>query len=279
MKVAILCVNYNSFKEFQIYYRSIKKAEKTSNVNVTVILFDNSSSIKKKQLSFIQKLQAEDNNFKFIASKNLGYLGTVQTNLKKIKINFDSFDLLCITNVDLKIKQDFFSSLEKTIFPDSLGMIGPSIISRKEINKNPKIHKRPSLLKLYINILMHTFPFTSKLQFMLHHLRLKKDEKHFNTLPKNNSFDLKPIYALHGSFTMFSPKAFKLIMDNKYPIFLFGEEIFFAEITRLAGLNSYFSPSLVVFDDEHVSTGKLPSWTYRKLNIKALLYIIRKFYF
>ena len=126
---------------------------------------------------------------------------------------------------------------------------------------------------------MHTFPFTSKLQFMLHHLRLKKDEKHFNTLPKNNSFDLKPIYALHGSFTMFSPKAFKLIMDNKYPIFLFGEEIFFAEITRLAGLNSYFSPSLVVFDDEHVSTGKLPSWTYRKLNIKALLYIIRKFYF
>ena len=51
MKVAVLCVNYNSFKEFQIYYKSIKKAEKNSNVKVTVILFDNSSLIKKKQLA------------------------------------------------------------------------------------------------------------------------------------------------------------------------------------------------------------------------------------
>ncbi len=279
MKVAILCVNYNSFKEFQIYYKSIKKAEKNSNVKVTIILFDNSSLIKKKQLSYIQKLHEKDNNFKFIISKNLGYLGTIQNNLKKIKINFDSFDLFCVTNVDIKIKQDFFYKLEKTIFPDYFGMIGPSIISRKKINKNPKIHQRPSLLKLFINILMHTLPITSKLQFMLHHLRLKKDEKHLNRLTKNNSLDLKPIYALHGSFTIFSPKAFTLVMKKKYPMFLFGEEIFFAEITRQAGLNSYFIPSLVVFDDEHVSTGKLPSWTYRKLNIKALIYIIREFYF
>ncbi len=279
MKVAILCVSHNSFKEFLIYYKSIKEAQKNSNTQVSLILFDNSSLLKENQLSKIQKLQDEDINFKFILSENLGYLGTIQKNLKKTNSNFNNYDFICITNVDLKIKKDFFFELEKIQFPDNLGMLGPSIISKKQINKNPKINKRPSIFKLIINILMHTLPITAKLQFMLHHSRLKKDENLLKKSTKNNQSNLIPIYALHGSFTMFTSKGFKLVKENFYPMFLFGEEIFFAEILKRAGLKTYFIPSLIVLDDEHVSTGKLPSFTYRKLNIKALIYIIKKFYF
>ena len=109
-------------------------------------------------------------------------------------------------------------------------------------------------------------------------MRLKIYEKYFQKRKLKNSSEIIYTYSSHGSFLIFTKKGFNLITKQKYPIFLFGEELFFGEILRINNLYSVYKPSLVVFDKEHISTAKLSSKRYRNLNSKAIIYIIKKFY-
>lgn len=278
MKLAIFCVCHNSYKEFFLFYKSIKKAEKNSKFKVSLFLLDNSSDKNNYFLDKINNLVKDDNAFQYISSPNYGYLGTIHKNLVKLNFKVSNFDYFCISNVDLLLKSDFFKVLEKCKFQNNIGMIGPSIITDKNIDKNPKIIHRPSIFKLLLNLLIFQFPFLSDIQFFLHHVRLKIYEKFFQKLKHKNVSDIIYTYSSHGSFLIFTKKGFSIISKENYPIFLFGEELFFGEQLRINNFYSIYKPSLVVFDKEHISTGKLSSKKYRNLNSKAISYIIKKFY-
>ena len=259
MKLAIVCVCHNSYEEFFLFYKSIKKAEKNSNFKVSLFLLDNSSQENNYFLEKINNLVKDDNAFKYISSKNYGYLGTIQKNWGKLNISHSNFDYLCVSNVDLLLKNDFFKVLEKCKFPKNVGMIGPSIITNKNIDKNPKIIHRPSIFKLLVNLLIFQVPFLSDIQFSLHHIRLKIYEKFSKKHNLKKGSEIIYTYSSHGSFLIFTKKGFSIINKENYPILLFGEELFFGELLRINNFYSIYKPSLVVFDKEHVSTGKLSS--------------------
>jgi hypothetical protein len=61
-------------------------------------------------------------------------------------------------------------------------------------------------------------------------------------------------------------------------MFLFCEELYLAESCRRAGLTVKYEPSIVVYDKEHVSIGKMPHSLYCKYNLKAMKYIIENFF-
>lgn len=110
---------------------------------------------------------------------------------------------------------------------------------------------------------------------LLHHIyqnSLYKRKK------KKKESSQKRIYAGHGSFMIFTKIFFTQYSKIEYPIFLFGEELFFAELIRRKSLYVEYFPNIKVYDDEHISTSKMNSKFYYKCNREAIKYIISNFY-
>jgi GT2 family glycosyltransferase len=77
---------------------------------------------------------------------------------------------------------------------------------------------------------------------------------------------------------IFRPEIFLQEPKLDYPVFLFCEEIFMAEMALRIGKKVTHCPSVKVWDKEHASTGLMNLWRYCKYNHDALSYIIRTFY-
>ena len=86
------------------------------------------------------------------------------------------------------------------------------------------------------------------------------------------------IYAGHGSFMMLTKHFFIHYKKIEYPIFLFGEELYLAELIRMADLRVRYVPGLEVIDMEHASTGKMKKAFYYKCNKESIDYILENFY-
>ena len=87
------------------------------------------------------------------------------------------------------------------------------------------------------------------------------------------------VYCGHGSFIILT-SVFNSVNHKPltYEPFLYGEELFLAELIREQGFLVYYDNKLIVNDFEHASTGNLPKKDYYLLNMKALKFIIKRFY-
>jgi GT2 family glycosyltransferase len=225
----------------------------------------------------INQLKKTDPNFSYFRVKNAGYLPTAQQFLVANPKCFKEYDYIIISNVDLEIHQDFFLKLQ-ALNSDKLknaAMVAPKIVTEIGTNKNPKIRVRPTTKNLEIR----RFLFSNALaHFALERIHLWKKKWRAHSELSSTSEDYAKIYASHGSFMLFTRRAIDVLLKKQYPIFLFGEELFLAEEFMLEGLATYYHSSLVVHDSEHASTGQLKSANYRRLNFKALEFIISQYF-
>lgn len=268
-KFLLIPVNYNSYEQLSKYIGSCNSAFsrlKTNKDKVSIDIFvaDNSNEL----IDFI--LPQNNNHFcyKLFKNGNLGYLGGALRILNNLK-NVEEYTYVIISNVDIEFDLNFFNSLLKNDYVPSIGWIAPAIISYAENrDKNPKIIKRYNLKALKILRLIYRFP-------ILHYL-------YNNTLYKRKkfrqSFEAQSIYAGHGSLMIFTGKALSSLLPLSYPVFLFGEECFFAEMLNKNGYSVYYDPSIKVYDKEHVSTGNMKRDFYYKCNHEAINYLISEFY-
>lgn len=262
MKVLLVCVNYNSYIELKKYLRSLDDAVKISQIQLDVIVADNSSQCEEIDTSDYKNLCIQRDLW-----NNLGYLGGAMASIKKNQ-NIAEYDYICISNVDIEIDIKFFSMLEKKVYDSKIMWIATSILSRKELrNRNPKIKERYTKKQLLKLLFLHKHPF---IYWLYCNTLYKRKRRQHNQCESN-------IYAGHGSFMLFKTRLFEEL-NEKYPVFLFGEEIYFAEEIRKRGGIVYYDPSLIVYDDEHVSTSKMPKKYYSECNINALEYIINRYY-
>lgn len=262
MKILIVCVNYNSYNELRLYLNSIiASARRANQVSVHVIVADNSTCC--------QNVEISDSKVKIqtITYNNIGYLGAAQIAIYSIK-DLDTFDYVAISNVDLLVKEDFFEQLSTIVVDKKTAWIAPQIWSDYEDrDRNPKIIKRYSKKKLQILNLLYQYPI---LDWMYTNTFYKKKSKY-------RTYREQKIYAGHGSFILLTNEFFKCCHIN-YPIFLFGEELYLAELIMRAGLRVHYYPKLVVYDMEHVSTGKMKKIFYYKCNKESIDYILKTFY-
>jgi len=54
------------------------------------------------------------------------------------------------------------------------------------------------------------------------------------------------IYAGHGSIMIFTKAFMMKNLDLEFPAFMYGEEIFFAELVRLSHLETIYVPNIYV---------------------------------
>lgn len=263
-RIAIFCVNYNTYEELDAYMRSVVLAALLvrERASVDVFIADNTED----------NIKIIDTNNDCIAvkvyafHKNLGYFGAIQKMMAAENVNL--YDYVIVSNVDLVLEKQTFVSMLDTKTPARTGWIAPFIYSNVEHrDRNPQIMNRYGLKKLRALRLLYVHPLLNYIYTKTLYRR-KRYETH----------EAGQIYAGHGSFIILTREFFDRCGIIDYPVFLYGEEIYLAEVCVRNGLGVYYAPEIRILDMEHASTGKMPSSFYNKCNIESLDYIIRTFY-
>ena len=283
MRVCIFAVCHNSYRESLIFLDSISRSVKDTEVELDVFFIDNSSKVDNDFVKLIKSYRSKF-GLHYIKSENLGYFPSINFVINEHAIILSNYEYTIISNVDLSVSESFFITLGRLSVSNTIGVYAPSIRSNAiGVDRNPKIYKRPTHLKLKINQQLFRYSFTYLILRLANIIRLKLMNVLRTSSPKNAEVNIQSegvqIYAPHGSFVIFTHKFIKKNNKFNYPVFLFGEEIYVAEKSREYNLDVIYLPDLVVFDDEHVSTSLMRPEIYRSYNYKALSYILRHFYF
>jgi len=264
MKTIIFCVNYNSYNEAENYLSSLEKAVVNSDVELTVVVADNSAKVEPIK---------SDYSFELIhlpTNGNLGYFGGAIYGIRNCNKVLSDYDYCIISNVDLSVSDDFFSILSSISIDRGVGCIAPQIYSSGENrDRNPKVLERYSAKKLKILRMMYKFP-------VLDHLYTSILFRKRRQSVENSTKEI--IYAAHGSFMLFTKEFSAFLQTMEYPVFMFGEEIFIAEHLRKLDLKTVYNPRLKINDTDHVSTSKMKSAFYYKCNYEAIDMLIKEFF-
>lgn len=262
MKVLIVAISYNSNDALNKYLDSIEVAIKqASDIQLKVIIGEHSESN-----PFC--LSREYNAFqcKVVKQENIGYLGGIARLL--MQENVLENDYIIISNVDIELDENFFIRLIGKKYSCEIAWVAPMIWSvTEQRNRNPFIVKRYSLFKLMLIRFLYRVTF-------LHRLYTKTLYKR----KKNRRDTIGYIYAGHGSFIILTNIFFQKIETVDYPMFLYGEELYLAELIRRKKLTVYYDNDIKVNTIDHVSTGKMKSSFYYECNYRSLTYIITRFY-
>lgn len=218
-KILVIAVTYHSDKELQTFMESVRCAAEhvKGKIQVDVEIADNGQD-------------------------NKGYLGGAQEIYNK---KAQGYDYVSISNVDLAVEPDFFERL-LPIETNNIGWIAPDIYTDK-INRheNPYMLSRPTKCNFFIwNII-----YSSTIIYRLYHrLYLRKSRK-------SRIYPACTIYAGHGSFMLFTKAFVKHNPEIRFPGFMYGEEIYLAELNRTAGLKTIYAPPLRIANTGNISTG------------------------
>lgn len=242
-KILIICVTYHSDKELQAFMESVHRAAERVEGKMEV------------------NLQVADNG-----KENLGYLGGALPIYNKYA---KKYDYVSISNVDLELAPDFFEQLLR-VDTKGLGWIAPDIYTAKiDRHENPYMLYRPSKRNFLIWNIIYSSIWIYKLYHKLYVIKSHKKKTLFQTCD---------IYAGHGSFMLFT-KAFVLnYPELHYPTFMYGEEIYMAELIKKSQLKVRYTPTLHIANTGNISTGLIhqdrkSKWSKESLNT------IRKMFF
>lgn len=262
-ELLVICVNYNSYKELYAYLKSICIAKsECSEIITTVYIADNSTSYQEVDIASYNDIIIQQIHF-----ENLGYMGAAQAVINNLSC-ISKYDFLIISNVDILMDRDFLVQLNSMQLKEDIGWIVPSIKSMLiNRDKNPSVFYRYPKWKLIA------------LKYTYNRFVLPIYEKYYyNTKQQGISYEEQDIYAGHGSFFLFTKSFIKVYPKLDYPVFLYGEELYFAELNKVAGLRVRYIPSLIIHDFEHVSTSLIRRQTYYDYNKQAINYILKRFY-
>ncbi len=268
MKVLIVPVTYNSYDALDNYIASVGKALEAAadpTISVKIHVADNSTSPRNEALGR-----------RTLATTHYDNPGYLPAALKTVySEDYASYDYIIISNVDVTLDETFFTAL-RDLKPDpDTVWIAPFIWSPSENRDvNPKNLERYSKKRLQLLRLLFACPPL----YYLYTRTLYRKKVNQSRKEECGMWNERTIYSGHGSFMIFRPELFQQEPPLNYPVFLFCEEIFMAEMVRRIGKKAVHCPAVKVWDCEHASTGLMGLWRYCKYNHDALSYIIKHFY-
>ena len=217
-KILLICVNYHSDNELHAFMESVHRAAEQVNGSLQV------------------DIEVADNG-----QNNKGYLGGAQEIYNQ---KAQGYDYVSISNVDLQVEEDFFEQLVAVDTKD-LGWIAPDIYTDK-INRheNPYMLTRPTKRNFCIWNIIYSCTWIYR---MYHRLYVLKSQKAKN-------YPACEIYAGHGSFMLFTKAFVSAYPELQFPGFMYGEEIYMAELVRAAGLKVQYIPTLRIANIGNVNT-------------------------
>ena len=269
----VVIVNYFNDDEVCSFIKNELLTQDLRNFEIYVV--NNGSQHQDKFADRINEFQATLLN----TGKNLGYLNGFLHAINHYHSIHNRFpELAILSNSDLFLQnnsllKEIYSSYRNTGY----ACIGPSIIStRHHINQNPFMSRRVTKEKL----LRLKFVDSIYIIYVLYQLTsiLRSKLKRIGSMARSSNVS-GPVYALHGSFIIFSAGFFKkAFADFKDSPFLFGEEIFIAEVALKNNLELYYDSKWSILHDEHATTGTFKSRKTIKYEQESITQIIKRFF-
>lgn len=270
-------VNYLDYVATRKYIDSFLSLKLKNTLLLVVDNLSNTEDSNKLKHEYI----GNSNVFFKCFKENLGYFGAAIKGFEQFVLSekITEIDYFCISNNDMYFENgnDWEATLNKMsdLYP-SLGCIAPRIISTLDHrNQNPFHINRPHksyYLKfklVFLNYFVASFVYSFR--GLINTVRKKKTS---NTLPNKMS----KIYAAQGAFFIFSKNWLESVFLFDEVPFLYAEEISVAEHCRSKNLDIIYVPSLVVYHDEHSTTGvEMTKFKYKHIR-KAVNYILRTYY-
>lgn len=264
MRLLIVCVNYNSYKELHQYLLSVNEAAAHVRgfFQVDVIVADNSTEKQDLATGVYDSI-----GVRLVVLENKGYLGAAQTVINATE-NILQYDYVAISNVDLLFDSNTLLHLQELKIDEDVAWVAPSIFSEKyNRDLNPCVLDRYKPWKLKaLKLTYYRWSYWLYERFVYARKKERVQEHR------------RCIYAGHGSFILLTVNFFKCYDQIDYPVFLYGEELYFAELIRKKNLKVVYSPTVVIYTSGGVSTSKLPSKSFLRYNKEAIDYILHTFY-
>ena len=241
-KILLICVTYHSDKELHTFVESVHRAAERVKGKIQV------------------DIEVADNG-----QDNRGYLGGA---LPIYNAKAKDYDFVSISNVDLQLAEDFFEHL-LAVDTNGIGWMAPDIYTDK-INRheNPYMMSRPTKRNFRIwNII-----YSSTLIYRFYHRLYVLKGRKAKTYPACG------IYAGHGSFMLFTKAFVERNPVLQFSGFMYGEEIYLAELVRKAGLNVQYVPTLRIANIGNINTGLINQAQKSKWSKESLHAIYKAFF-
>lgn len=241
-KILLICVTYHSDKELHIFVESVHRAAERVKGKIQV------------------DIEVADNG-----QDNRGYLGGA---LPIYNAKAKDYDFVSISNVDLQLAEDFFEHL-LAVDTNGIGWMAPDIYTDK-INRheNPYMMSRPTKRNFRIwNII-----YSSTLIYRFYHRLYVLKGRKAKTYPACG------IYAGHGSFMLFTRAFVERNPVLQFSGFMYGEEIYLAELVRKAELNVQYVPTLRIANIGNINTGLINQAQKSKWSKESLHAIYKAFF-
>ena len=260
----VIC--YNNAAEVMEYYKEILSLDEGNKVGYVVVINSSTDEEANRLVNFGNE---NEHVYVFNPGKNLGYMNGLLHGYRGFREQTGLIPKYVImSNTDIAFQdKKFITNLDNKIYPNSLGVIGPSILV-SELNSydNPVSDERYSLQ--YLNNLISRFstPIIRELYVTASFLKPKFIKRKKDTKSRN-------VYELHGCFFILTSKYVEFLKDMEYGVLLYSEETYVAENAYRNGFNAYYDSDLEIVHKEHSTTSKLKPTRRAKLMAESMTWI------
>lgn len=209
--------------------------------------------------------------------KNLGYLNGCLFGLRTLG-KIDSFDWIIMCNTDIDFyEDDFFSKLVEEPYEDSIWCQGPSImLASNNIQQNPFLKKRPSkgyILRRYLSFINYYIYCAQYVSF-----RLKRRALNSRSSCAGGREQHEMVYAVHGSFFILRSGLVQKLLNTDNSIFMYGEELFIAELAEASNKKTMVNWKLHVIHNENQTTSMVTSKLKQQWKKTSMCFIYKNFF-
>lgn len=244
--IMIVAVNYFGHGHLRDY---IKSLETQSFRHWHLVIADNSADAD-EWVKVETAASTSDNVSAIDIGYNAGYVGALREVARRVPLV--DYSWVVLSNTDLYMgSTGSLASLSKLSRP-SLGMVGPRITSLdNDSNLNPHLIHRPREKDVRRRSLMFRNRFTAQSSvYAAYYFK-----KYVKRGARSGEYSGVDCYAVHGSWFALSREYLADPLALDYPVWLFGEELHFAESCWNRGLSVEYRRDIEVFHHEHAQTG------------------------
>ena len=268
-KIVIICVNYHNSQEVISYVNEVYEQSVINDIDIVVV--DNSNNeIEYNNL----KLNLSEDLYLYNPHENLGYINGINYGFMKYTEKNPMPEWVIISNTDINYENNYFYETLLTNYPFGYNcMIAPSIYSIEAKHyQNPLVINRFSKFKMFLLTYIYRYTIIERCFECINRVKNRFQER------KNSLLENQEIYTGHGACLIINKCYFEKGGNLNYGSFLFGEELYIAEmIKNIHGL-VYFDNRLKLNHNEHRSINKEKRKQINQYYYNSMEYLYKKFY-
>lgn len=265
-KIAISVICYDNEEEVLGFADKLSKQKECE--KIVLLVTCNKCTNVKKLINDLKKIEISSQVFE--PKCNMGYLHGCLYGFKEFN---EEYEWAIISNTDIEFVSDkFFVKFLDNHYDSKIGCIGPDItLKATGKHQNPFALTRPrnTLMKfrkiMYANYFLYSLYYTlSDVKNKIYHTSVQKEKGY--------------VYGVHGSVIILRKECIDRFLEDEIQIFMYGEELYIAEILKENQLLSYYDTNLKIIHNENQVTAKITDQKKQKWCSQSISFLVKRFW-